>query len=210
MKLMCVAKNAVKNLLVLGVTFCLTACIHIGSSQDSVSQNYYTLSYAAVLPIHPAYTDKVVIVNIGSVLSPVHGTGLIYQQKDFQLKKYALHHWLAPPATMIAPIIATQLNNTDAFKAVVNAPTYAGISDYQISLVLQKLQQNFLSAKESKEELALQLILINLKTNKVIAAKTFQTTVDAAPNAPGGVMAANQALAQLMPDMIQFIVNHLH
>ena len=209
MRLICATKSVVKNFLILGVVFCLTACIHVGPSLGTVSQDY-TLNNTTVLPIHPAYTDKVVIVDVGGVLPRVRGTGLLYQQKDFQLKKYALHHWLAPPATMIAPIITAQLNNTGAFKAVVNAPTYAGVTDYQISLVLQRLQQNFFSAKESKEELALQLILINMKTNKVMAAKTFQTAVDAAPNAPGGVVAANQALAELMPDMIQFIVNKLH
>jgi len=201
--------RGIKNILLLGFIFCLTGCIHLGPSLSQASEDY-TLTNEANLSLHSAYTDKVVVINVGGTLPRVRGTGITYAQKDFQLKKYALHHWLAPPANMIAPIIATQLDQTGAFRAVVNAPTYVGSADYQIALVLQKLQQNFLSAKESKQQLVLQLILINMKTNAVIAAKTFQTTVNAAPNAPGSVVAANQALGELMPDMIQFIIHQLH
>lgn len=196
-----------KGLFVFAMSMGLTACIHIGTPVTETTQNY-TLVDLPSTPIHAPYTGKVVAVGSGEALPRVRSSSMLYQQKDFQLKEYALHRWLAPPVSMIAPIISSELDHTGAFKAVVSAPSYAGMPDYQISVVLERLQQNFVLEK-STEQLVLQLILVNMKTNQVVAAKTFSAEVDAAPDAPGGVLAANQALAQLMPDMIRFIVQTL-
>jgi ABC-type uncharacterized transport system auxiliary subunit len=199
----------VKNILLLTLTLCLTACIRFGSSEREGMQDYTLSNPEKILP-QSTYTGKVVMVHAGTSFPGMRDTGIVYTQQDLQLKKYALHHWIAPPATIIAPIFAGQLESTGSFKAVVTAPTYAGKADYQIYLVLQKLQQDFLSAKKAKETLVLQLILIHMQTNQVLAAKVFQASTDAAPDASGSVVAANQALAQLMPSMIEFVVHTLH
>lgn len=197
-----------KSLFIFGMSIGLIACIHIGAPVSEPAQNY-TLVNLSSAPVHAPYTGKVVAVGSGEALPRVRSSSMLYQQKDFQLKEYALHRWLVPPVSMMAPIIASELDRTGAFKAVVSAPSYAGMPNYQISVVLERLQQNFVSQQKSTEQLVLQLILVNMKTNQVLAAKTFSAEVDAAPDAPGGVLAANQALAQLMPGMIQFIVQTL-
>ena len=197
-----------KFLLMIALSCCLSACINLGSSHG-VNTKLYTLSVDSPVVAHVAPTGKTVRISVGQTAPSIHGNAMLYQQNDYQLKEYALHQWSTPPVAMITEAFENQLSATDAFAAVVRAPMYAGLVDYQIGIELQKLQQNFI-VNSSQEEIALKLIIIDMKKNKVIAAQLFSQSVVAEPNAPGGVVAANQALTKLMPQMIQFVLDTIH
>jgi ABC-type uncharacterized transport system auxiliary subunit len=204
-----------KIILAVLLSCCVSACINLGPSHE-INTKLYTLSVDSSAVAHAVPTGKTLRINVGEAAPSIHGNAMLYQQNDYQLKEYALHRWSTPPVAMIVEAFENQLTATHAFAAVVRAPMYAGLVDYQIGIELQKLQQNFVSTPGAKndgcsqEELAVKLIIIDMKKNKVIASQLFSQSVVAGPNAPSGVGAANQALKKLMPQMVQFVLDSTH
>ncbi len=186
----------------------LTGCIHIGSGNQSPS-HYYTFNVNSeqLIKKYP-HTHKTLQVNIGQALTTLRTSKMAYQTSEPRFNYFVSHSWLAPPSSLISPVIAEALEQSAYFKAVVIAPAYAGTTDYQLTITLFKLQQNFTaSLQTSTEQLSLQLVLIDSLKNKPIAAHTFSIEVPSAPDPVSGVRAANQALAELMPKMVEFVID---
>lgn len=188
----------------------LCSCINFMPARH-VDMKSYTLSATPVKDVtHYAYKPLVVMINFGQATPGFQGDRMIYLQTgDNQLKYYAYHRWVLPPVTLITSALATALSNTGAYKAVMNAPSYVGNIDYQVSAQLLSLQQSFVGSSQSQEKLALQIAVIDAKTNYIVATKRFEEIAEAMPNAEGGVMAANQALTKMMPAIIQFIYSSI-
>jgi cholesterol transport system auxiliary component len=130
---------------------------------------------------------------------------MAYVRKPHALDYYASNRWADAPARMIVPSIARALEQTGAFRAVVQAPTTVA-ADLRLSTELVRLQQNF-AAKPSEVELALHVQVIDVRGRRVVATRTFEAT-EAAPSedAYGGVIAANRALARVLAQVAAFCV----
>ncbi len=190
--------------------FCilLVGCMNFAPTSHQDTQTYTLGENLMVPPKHYEAKPVTVMVNFGQALPGLQTDRMAYEKNgDFQLRYYAYHRWVAPPVTLLTTSITNALAQTDAYKAVVNAPMYVGKVDYQVGVQLLALQQNFSSDTASQEKLSLQIVVIDARNNQIVAAKRFEQVVEAAPNAEGGVAAANQALAQLMPNVVQFIYN---
>lgn len=160
-----------------------------------VNQNKLVKSPAAVS----------MLVTMPTASPGYQSTAMIYVTQPLQLSAFAQHRWVAPPAQMLQPLLVTSLRNTQWFSAVVMSP-FSGSTDLRLETELVKLQQNFL-VQPSEVELVLQVVLMNNATNRVIATKRFSATIATkADNPYAGVVAANQAVTQVMQQLAAFVV----
>jgi len=170
-------------------------------------ESHYTITN---WPKKTDVTEQSVSQHTILVMSPIASPGyqsskMIYVMIPYQLKSFADHRWVAPPAELLLPLIANRLRAENYFKAVVTSP-FSGSVTYQLNTQLLTLQQEFLQP-ESRVRLTIQATLVQVLTGKVIATRVFQAVIPASGNDPyDGVIAANKAAHVVLNEMAQFVV----
>lgn len=130
---------------------------------------------------------------------------MIYVEIPYQLRAYAEHQWIAPPADLLLPLLANRLRTTGAFRAVVTPP-FSGAATDELNTQLLVLQQEFLRPV-SVVRLSMEATLINVATGHVIASRVFQAVVPAPDNNPySGVLATNKAAHDVIAQIARFTV----
>jgi cholesterol transport system auxiliary component len=153
-----------------------------------------------------AMTNKTLLIT-SVVASPGYDTNkMIYVNVPYKLKPYANNAWVAPPATMLQPIVANAVRRTHYFKAVVMAP-YVGVSRYILDVRLLVLQQEFLQPI-SQERLVVQVTLVDSLNTKLLGDRLFEITVPSPQNNPySGVLAANKSAHVLSARVARYVVS---
>jgi cholesterol transport system auxiliary component len=128
---------------------------------------------------------------------------MIYVQKPYALDRFALHRWADAPARMLTPLLVRTLESGGAFAAVTQgAPTVA--ADVRLDTELVRLQQNFME-RPSRVELALRVQLIDVRSRRVVAARSIEVVATAPSDDPaGGVAAANTATMRALAQVATF------
>lgn len=152
-----------------------------------------------------ARSSKTILVS-APVPAPGYATrNMVYEITPFELQAYTQSQWVAPPASMLTPILVDALRGARYFKAVASPP-FTGKTDYQLNTYLIALDQSFMRPT-SQVRLVLSATLIDAKSMKVLATKTFVRKVNApGNNAYSGVLAANRAASWVAKQMAHFAV----
>ena len=187
----------------------LTACVRIGAGGSSVQEENFTLEPDLSAIPHKVSSAKTIQVNMGQAVVALRSRKMAYQEQAGTLDYFATHQWLAPPVSLITPALGRALTESGHYKAVILAPSYGGIADYQVSVQLYQLQQNF-SGSHSEEVVCLEVVVVDSTQNKAIGAHTFSMHIPAASNPSAGALAANKALSELMPQIVQFVLTQTH
>jgi cholesterol transport system auxiliary component len=104
---------------------------------------------------------------------------------------------------MLGPVLVNALSASGRFRAVMGGP--ANVSgDLRLDIEIVSLQQEF-DTTPSHARVSLRAQLIDLENRDVLATRTFEA-VQAAPSEDpyGGVVAINQALEQLLDQLVRF------
>lgn len=179
----------------------LSACSPIKMPE----QKTYTLSQVNPDTIHARHINAILLVTT-PVAMPAYATNkMAYLKTPYQIQYFAQNEWVDEPAHLLAPLIVKSLQQTNHFGNVVAAP-YTGHSDYRLDVQLLQLQQNFIH-NPSMIELSVKVNVMNNQTQQLIASKTFDITANAKSNDPySGVIATNNAVAQMLGQLSQFVV----
>ena len=130
---------------------------------------------------------------------------MAYVKRPHEIDYYANNRWADAPARMISPLLARALEQTGAFRAIVQPPTMAP-PDLRLVSELIMLQQNF-AALPSRVELVLRVQLLDVRAKRVLATRTFEATETApSDDAYGGVVAANTALQRVLGEVTVFCI----
>jgi len=130
---------------------------------------------------------------------------MAYLKRPHEVNYYANNRWADAPARMVSPLLARALEQTGAFRAIVQPPTVAP-PDLRLVSELIMLQQNF-AAVPSRVELALRVQLLDVRGKRVLATRTFEATETAgSDDAYGGVVAANAALQRVLGEVTAFCI----
>ena len=128
---------------------------------------------------------------------------MIYLRQPYALEYFAHSQWIETPAHMLQPLIAAAIERSGRFAAVLQAPVSA-TGDLRLETELVRLQQEFLG-RPSRAHVTLRATLTDTATRRVVAAQTFDAVVPAASDDPyGGVVAANQAVQQVLEQLADF------
>ena len=144
-------------------------------------------------PTAPA-AAPMLVVNAPRAAAGFDSARIIYTRQPQRLEYFARSEWVDTPARMLAPMLVTTLAGRGAFRAVVQAPSTA-VGDLRLDTQVLRLQQEF-GAPPSRVRFTLRAQLIDDKTHRVLAARDFEATANAASDDPAGGVAAAQAAVQ--------------
>ncbi len=129
---------------------------------------------------------------------------MAYTKCPHQVDYFAKNKWAETPARMLQPLIVQTLQNTHHFHAITTSRNAANYN-YVLNTKILELRQIFIG-KSSFVEFRLYAEIINPRTGRIIASKRFCVTEKACPNPPGGVVAANSAVAIALNQLARFVV----
>lgn len=144
------------------------------------------------------------------IITPPHAAAgfdsqrIIYVRNAHQLEYLAHSEWVDTPARMLGPLLASSLEATGAFGAVVVTPAGAS-GDLRLETEIIRLQHNFQSSP-SRVQFTLRAFLLDDKTRRVLAWREFSAEVPSINEAPrNGVAAANQAVQTVLTELAHFV-----
>ncbi len=175
-----------------------------GSRLRAAAANVYLLSALPAASSHrPARREGVLAVSPPRAQPGFDTDRMVYVQRPYEIEYFADNRWAEPPARMLAPLLAQALERSGAFRAVVQAPS-AVAADLRLDTELVRLQQDF-STRPSRIELTLRAQLVDLRHGRSLATREFDVTEPAPHDDPyGGVVAANQAVARMLGQLVAF------
>lgn len=126
---------------------------------------------------------------------------MVYLRRPQVLEHFATHRWVDAPARLLQPLLVRALDEAGAFRAVVPAG-FGAQAELRLDAELVQLRQNFL-VSPSRIELALRVQLMDASGRRVLAARLIEESEPAgSADAPGGVAAANRALARALQQVV--------
>ena len=192
------------SVLIAIVLLALAGCASVRPVKTPYADRY-SIDSLPTMVSKRVHTNKTLLISKPTACPGYETRNMIYVVKPHELKAFAKHQWVAPPADMLQPLIAEALRKTDHYLAVVGTP-YAGLSDLRLDLQLFQLQQDF-RTHPSRVHIQLEANLIDNINNKILATREFQITIPTVADNPyAGVEAINLANAKLMGELVEFVV----
>lgn len=130
---------------------------------------------------------------------------LVYMRQPHRIEWYSQSEWVDTPARMLAPLVVAAVERSGGFAAVAMAPS-AAASDLRLDVELLHLAQSFTSqpSQPSQVRLALRATLVD-SSRRILATRVIEASAGAtSEDAPGGVLAANQAAQQALQALAEF------
>lgn len=170
---------------------------------------FYALSGTNIAAIPAPLAQRATLTAPTLIVSPAHAAAgfdskrIIYMRQPDQLEYFAHSEWIDTPARMLAPLIVSAVERSNAFRAVVQTPSTAA-GEMRLDVEILRLQHEFLSAP-SHVRFTLRAYLVNSKTRRIIASREFDASAPAASEDPhGGVVAANHAVQTVLDSLSDF------
>jgi cholesterol transport system auxiliary component len=132
---------------------------------------------------------------------------IAYVKEPLRLDYYAKNEWADRPSRMLEPLLIKALEASGQFGAVVSAANGVPV-DLRLDTEIIHLHQTFLT-QPSQGRLALRAQLIDVSHDRILGTQTFEAAVPAVSDDPyGGVKALNQAVDQILGDIMTFCIQH--
>jgi cholesterol transport system auxiliary component len=176
------------------------------------STSFYSLDRGTLTTTvkSPAAPASLPGANLTLIISPLRAAAgfdssrIIYVRQAHKMEYFAQSEWVDPPARMLGPLMASALEKSGAFRAVVLTPGSAS-GDLRLDTEITRLQQDF-STRPSRVNFVLRAILVDDKTREVVAWREFDQSLEAgSEDAPGGVAAANQVVQKVLDELSVFL-----
>ncbi len=194
--------------LVLFLLLLLTGCSVLPGPPPQPTEQY-TLEYTAAPQSAdtPGSAAPVLIVSAPRAHGGYDSARIAYMEKAYGLRYYTRSRWAATPARMLAPLLADAIQETGRYQAL-HRPPGSVAADVRLDTELIRFHQDF-TVQPSAMRVTLRAQLVDLQAGRVLATRLFDVKqVAATENAYGGVVAANQAVQQLLQELARFCVDH--
>jgi cholesterol transport system auxiliary component len=141
--------------------------------------------------------ELVLAVSAPRAVPGYDSAAMVYVRTAHALDHYATHRWADTPARMLGPLLMRALEDTQGFRAVVQAGS--GVqADLRLDTEIVSLRHSFLT-RPSRVELTLRVQLADVPGRRVLATRYLEVAQDAlSDDAPGGVTAANAVIARAL------------
>ena len=164
----------------------------------------YSLADArSAAPVVQRAATKTLIVNPPHAAAGFDSEHIVYVRQASQLEYFAHNEWVDTPARMLAPLIVAAIEQSGAFRAVVQMPS-AAAGDMRLDTEILRLQHEFLGTP-SRARFTLRAYLVDIATRRVLASREFEALATAPGEDPyGGVVAATQAVRKVLEELAAF------
>ncbi len=130
---------------------------------------------------------------------------MAYVLRPYSLDYYAYSRWVDTPSRMLAPLLASCMDQTGQFAAVVLSPSTAA-ANWRLDSELLYLQQEF-THKPSQVRLGLRAQVLDTRSAQIVAQRYFERIVRAPTDDPyGGAVATNRATGRLLAEVAEWTV----
>jgi cholesterol transport system auxiliary component len=181
----------------------------LGPQPAAQATRTYVLQAPADTPLPVADPDGPVLL-VSPILSAAgfDSSDMAYMRKPHQLEYFALHRWVDSPARMLDPLLVQAAEQSGLFRSVVGSGS--GVkADLRLDSRLIHLQQ-VCRLNPSQLQLALRLTLVAVDSARVVASRTLRISEAIEARSPyAGVQAANRAVARLLPQLQEFLAEHV-
>jgi cholesterol transport system auxiliary component len=183
----------------------LTACVHTSTARFV---RHYTLNAAApasgAAQVGSPAGDRILQIARIDVPDWLEGTAMYYRlghRTDVRLAAYADSDWIAPPATLLEPLLQKMIIAGGNWRAVIG-PRSLATADVSVQLRLDDFAQNFSRPRQSSGVLDATATLVSDRNGHVMAQRHFHVEAPApTPDAEGGAQALNQASTQFADEL---------
>lgn len=129
---------------------------------------------------------------------------IIYVRQDHRVEYFARSEWVDTPARMLGGLLVTEMSHNGSFRSATMA-TGGATGDLRLVTDIIRLQHEFHS-RPSELRFTLRATLLDERTQGVLAWREFDARIAAASDDPyGGVLAANQAVHQVLREVSVFL-----
>ena len=198
-------KKTVGAFLIISLTSCQLAAV-----KEPVLSSYSLTSAPVVAvandhaPVYASESQHQTLLLTTMLANPGYQTEKMiysYSNEPYKLMSYVNSQWVAPPAQMLLPQLATAIRQKHVYKAVVIQP-YQGASNVVLSTRLLYLRQVFQpQSLRSSVQGAIDVTLINSRTHQVMWSGEFSKTVADAGSGPDtGVKAMNRCVRNIIDE----------
>lgn len=186
--------------------FLLSACSPLGPIPQKPVKTYLLNDPTPENGAGTIRGKKVLLLPAISIVPWLNTAKMAYQTTPQQISYFSQNQWINSPNELLHPIVLHALLHSQNYLAVVSTP-YTGSYSQRLDLQVINFQQIF-TQQPSFYNITLQARLIDNTSQRLIATKRFNIEVTApADNPEGGVIAANQAVKMLLPQLVQFVSN---
>lgn len=134
---------------------------------------------------------------------------MAYVRRPHELEYFSRNQWTDLPTRMLVPPLTQALEQSRIWDAVVVMPSIVR-GDYRLDIDNLMLQQEFLQSP-SQIHLSLRAQLIDVDQACVLGTTDFDVLQPAPSDDPyGGVLAANQAAAKLLEQLVAWLSTYMN
>ena len=186
----------------------VSACAALQPEASPSSPTLYSLDNAMKLaPIAPhtesAATAPTLLITSTRAAAGFDSARIIYLRETHKLEYFAHSEWVDTPARMLTPLLVGAVENSGAFRAVVQAPSSAS-GNLRLDTEILQLQQEF-AGGTSQVRFVLRAYLVEDASRRIVASREFEALIPAPSADPyGGVVAANQAVRTVLEKLAVF------
>lgn len=143
-----------------------------------------------------------VLIALPAARPGYEGAHMVYVTKAHEIRFFARHEWVAPPAQMLRPLLVEALEVDGRFHAIRGAADVAPVLRLETEIVA--LQQEF-TQQPSHTRFTLRAHLFDVAERRTLATEEFEAVEPAPSEDPyGGVVAANRAVARAIGDVAKW------
>jgi cholesterol transport system auxiliary component len=153
-------------------------------------------------------SQSTLVVNPPGAFAGFDSQRIAYARRAHELEYFAHHLWIDTPARMLGPLIVVAIERSNAFRAVVQAPSIAS-GEMRLDTEIVRLQHEFLQ-QPSRVHFTLRATLVDSSSRRVLQTREFDAYATAPSEDPyGGVLAAQQAVGSVVKELAAFCADVL-
>ncbi len=173
---------------------------------------YYTIEYAPEPLDIEKRLDYVVRVNRFTATPPYNSQRIIYGDRGLHRNAYASFKWISEPGTLLAFALARDLQQTEAFRAVLAPGTGTPPTHTLQGWVEEFLEEDFTDPAQASVRVSIALIDARRPdpVQRILFQKSYQAKAPCRQKNPAALAEAmSQAVKTLSKQVAQDIYTHL-
>ncbi len=150
-------------------------------------------------------TGKVLLVTMPEAEPAYDTVRMAYTARAYELGYFGDYEWAEKPAAMVHSLLLSTFRRTRFFRQTLSPPDFSAY-DFVLNSRLLALTQDY-TVKPPELHAALRIQLVDTDRSRVVAAGDFTAKVPITGEGTyGGVVAANEAVAEIMHDVATFVL----
>lgn len=147
----------------------------------------------------PAEPAPAIVIAPPGARPGFEGARMAYVTRAYELRYFARHQWVEPPARLLAPLLAAALERGGRFRPV---QAHTGIAPVlRLDTEIVALQQEF-DVRPSQLRFAVRAQLVDAAAGRVLGTTEIEAVEPAGSDDPyAGVVAANRAVARVLEQL---------